>query len=205
MKLFLADRAPNPDRVKFFLQEKGATDRVERIELSIPKMDHHAPDYRALSPLSQVPTLELDDGFALTESRAICTYLEGVFPEPNLMGHDARERAEIEMWDRRVELLYFMPLAAWFRNTHPAMAEFEKPQSPEWAEISRSRAARMAGFLDQRLGQSPFVAGDRFTIADITLHVCLGFGRVMKFKPWETYANLAAWRDRMAERPGLAA
>lgn len=204
MKLYLADRAPNPDRVKFFLQEKGALDRVERVELVIPKMDHFSADYRAKSPLSQVPALELDDGFALTESRAICTYLEGVFPEPNLMGADARERAEIEMWDRRVELLYFLPLAAWFRNTHPAMAELEKPQSAEWAGISRDRATRMADFFDERLGQSPFVAGSRFTIADITLFVSLGFGRVMKFKPWETRANLAAWRDRMAERPGLA-
>lgn len=204
MKLYLADRAPNPDRVKFFLKEKGALDRVERFELSIPGMEHRSPEYRARSPLSQVPALEFDDGFTLTESRAICTYLEGEFPEPNLMGRDARERAEIEMWDRRIELLYFFPLASWFRNTHPAMAELEKPQSAEWAEISRDRATRMVAFIDRRLAASPFVAGDRFTIADITLFVSLGLGRVMKFKPWETHPNLAAWRDRMAARPGLA-
>ena len=86
--------------------------------------------------------LELDNEPPLTESRAICTYFEALHPEPNLMGVDGKERARIEMWDRRVELTYFIQLAGWFRNSHPAMAELEKPQSKEWAEIcSRPREA----------------------------------------------------------------
>ncbi len=205
MKLHYAPMAPNPDRVKFFLQEKGVWDQVPKAEISIMKQEHRRPEYLAMSPLGHVPALQLDDGTAISESRAICTYFEGVFPEPNLMGRDATERAKIEMWDRRVELSYLFHVAGWFRNSHPAMAELEKPQSKEWADISSGRAREKIAFFDQRLGQSPYVAGDRFTIADITLHVAMGFGRIMKFRPWEEFANLRDWRERMLARPGLAA
>jgi glutathione S-transferase len=203
MKLYFATMAPNPDRVRFFAQEKGVWDKLDRIELNIIKQEHKTDAYRAISPLTQLPTLVLEDGTAITESRAICTYLEGVYPEPNLMGADAKEKAVIEMWDRRMELTYLMPVAHWFRNSHPAMAELEAPQSAEWAQISAGRARKMAEYIDSRLATSTYVAGERFSIADITLHVALGFGKIVKFKPWEDLPNLAAWRARMAERPGL--
>lgn len=204
MKLYVASKAPNPDRVRYFLQEKGAWDKIDHVEVSIMQNEHKQESYRQHSPLSQVPLLVFDDGAALTESRAICTWYEGAYPEPNLMGVDVRERAFIEMWDRRVEMLYLMQLAGWFRNGHPAMAELEKPQSAEWAQISAGRAAKTAAFFDKRLGESRYIAGERFTIADITLHVACGFGRVMKFKPWETLPNLNRWREEMLARPGLA-
>ncbi len=204
MKLYVADRAPNPDRVKFFLREKGVWESIERVEISIIKQEHRDPTYREMSPLSHVPVLHFSDGAAITESRAICTFFEGEYPEPNLMGRGHRERAHIEMWDRRIELMYLLPVAHWFRNSHPAMAELEKPQCTDWAEISSGRARNMAVFLDQHLADSQFVAGARFTIADITLHVALGFGRLVKFKPWEEHANIAAWRERMLARPALA-
>lgn len=204
MKLYLSDKAPNPDRVKYFLKEKGVFDAIPKAEIAILRLEHKSDDYRVLNPLAQVPALELDDGEALTESRAICTYFEDLYPEPNLMGRDGRERAVIEMWDRRVELGYFFQIAHWFRNSHPAMAELEKPQCAEWAEISSGRAKHMAAFLNERLASSPFVAGDRFTIADITLHVALGFGRLVKYRPWEDLGPLNAWRTRMLERPALA-
>ena len=204
MKLYYARMAPNPDRVRYFLQEKGVWDQVEKIEISIMKGEHRTPEYRKLSPMGHVPVLEMEDGTGLTESRAICTFYEGLYPEPNLMGRDARERAVIEMWDRRVELAYFMLIAGWFRNSHPAMAELEKPQSAEWAGISEGRARKSAAFFDRRLGEAEYVAGDRVTIADITLHVAMGFGKLVKFKPWEEHANIAAWRERVSARPGLA-
>jgi glutathione S-transferase len=204
MKLYYARMAPNPDRVRFFLQEKGLWDAFPKVEINIMQLDHRKPEYLALSPMGHVPALELEDGGALTESRAICSYLEALNPEPNLMGAEPLERARIEMWDRRVELLYFMQVAGWFRNSHPAMAELEKPQSAEWAGISEGRARKAAVFFDKRLGEAEYVAGDRFTIADITLHVAMGFGKIVKFKPWEEHTNIAAWRERMLARPGLA-
>jgi glutathione S-transferase len=203
MKLYYARMAPNPDRVKYFLQEKGVWDAVEKVEINIIKQDHRTPEYRALSPMGHVPVLELDDGTGLTESRAICTYFEALYPEPNLMGVDALERARIEMWDRRVELSYLMHVAGWFRNSHPAMAELEKPQSAEWAAISEGRARKAAAFFDKRLGEAAYVAGDRFTIADITLHVAMGFGKIVKFRPWEEHAGIAEWRERVSGRAGL--
>jgi glutathione S-transferase len=203
MKLYYARMAPNPDRVKYFLQEKGVWDAVHKVEINIIKQDHRTPEYRALSPLGHVPVVELDDGTGLTESRAICTYFEALYPEPNLMGVDALERARIEMWDRRVELSYLMHVAGWFRNSHPAMAELERPQSAEWAAISEGRARKAAAFFDKRLGEAAYVAGDRFTIADITLHVAIGFGKIVKFRPWEEFANIADWRERVSGRDGL--
>ena len=96
MKLYYAPMAPNPDRVRFFLQEKGIWDQTPKTELNIIKQDHRQPAYLALSPLGHVPALELDDGTVLTESRAICTYFEAINPEPNLMGADGKERAVID-------------------------------------------------------------------------------------------------------------
>jgi glutathione S-transferase len=203
MRLHYAKQAPNPDRVRFFLQEKGAWGQVEIASISIMEGEHRSDAYRALSPFGHVPALEIDGGLTLTESRAICTYLEGVYPEPNLMGVDARERAVIEMWDRRVELSYLAHIAGWVRHGHPALVALESPQCAEWARLCEGKARGMAPAFDARLAASPFLAGDRFTIADITLHVALGFGRMMKFRPWEELPALSAWRDRVAARPGM--
>lgn len=204
MKLYTSDRAPNPDRVKYFLRAKGKWGEIEKEEISIIEKRHRQPDYLAISPLGHVPALVLDDGTALTESRAICSYFESIYPEPNLMGGDSQERAVIEMWDRRVELTYLVAIAGWFRHTHPAMAELEVPQVPEWARSCQGKAERAADFFEERLASSAYVAGDHFTIADITLHVGMGFGRIVKFKPWESRPALAAWRDRVAAVPGLS-
>ena len=115
MKFYHAPRAVNPERVALFLRAKGKFDAVEIEEVSIMKGEHKTDAYRELSPFSQVPVLVLDDGTAITESRAISEYLESVFPEPNLLGNDPKERALITMWDRRIELMWMMPFARWFR------------------------------------------------------------------------------------------
>ena len=125
MKLFHAPRAINPERTFHFLKAKGKLDAVEIEEISIMKMEHKTPEYRALSPYSQVPVLILDDGTKITESRAICTYFEALFPEPNLMGNDAKEKALIEMWDRRIEMMFLVGFATWFRNSSEFMKELE--------------------------------------------------------------------------------
>lgn len=200
MKLYQSPKAPNPDRVVFFLRAKGKLEAVDMQEISIMDQEHKTPEYRKLSPFAQVPVLELDDGTCITESRAICTYFEGLFPEPNLMGSDPKEKALIEMWDRRIELQLFMQFATWFRNSHPMMAPLEKPQSPEAAAKGERNAKYFAKKMDAHFASHDFVAADRFSIADITLYIACGFARVMKWAPHKDHEHLGKWYDAMTAR-----
>ena len=202
MKLYHSPQAPNPERVTNFLKAKGKLGDVEIEEISIMKQEHKTPEYREVSPFSQVPALVLDDGTKITESRAICTYLEGIFPEPNLMGNDPKEKALIEMWDRRVELMLFMQFATWFRNAHPAMAPLEDPQSPESAAKGEKNAKAFARKIDEHLASNDWMAADRFSIADITLYCFTGFAGVMKWKPHEESGNIGKWLERAKDRIG---
>jgi glutathione S-transferase len=194
MKLYTAHRAPSPRRVLMFLVEKNITG-IEMVHMDLNGGEHRQPGYLAKSPLAKVPALELDDGRVITETRAICTLLEGRFPEPNLMGVDGDERGFIEMADRRVELYLLGGIANAIRHSHPGLAALEKPQFPEVREVAR--------WFDQTLQSQPFIAGERFTIADITAFCALEFARgLMKFVPGdEGMTALQAWRDRMNERP----
>ena len=142
MKLYTAARAPNPRRVEMFLAEKGIVD-VERILIDLNASQHKTDEFRGRNPLARVPVLELDDGRCLAESRAICSYLESLQPEPNLMGEDGEEKAFIEMADRQVEFNFFLPLANYIRHTHPGLAVLEQPQFPDYgaAQCGKMRAA----------------------------------------------------------------
>jgi len=124
MKLYQAPKAPNPDRVVFFLRAKGRLDDVEMKEISIMEQEHKTPEYRAISPFSQVPALVLDDGRTPTESRAICTYFEALWPEPNLLGNDPYEKGAIEMWERRIELQWMLQFAFLAENDFIAAGRF---------------------------------------------------------------------------------
>jgi glutathione S-transferase len=190
MKLYHAPRAVNPERTFQFLKAKGQLDTVEIVEISIMKGEHKSPEYRALSPFAQVPVLVLDDGTSITESRAICTYFEALFPEPNLMGKYAKEKAMIEMWDRRIEMQMMAPFAQWFRNSHPMMAPLENPQLPDAAAKSEVIVKKFAKRLDAHLEGRDWLAVDRFTIADITLYLTCGFCNVMQWKPHREYENI---------------
>jgi glutathione S-transferase len=201
MKLWLASYAPNPRRVAMFLAEKGQGQEIERIVISLPDGDHRTEAYKEKSPLAQTPCLELDDGRTLTESRAICTYLETLYPEPNLMGRDGFERAEIEMWDRRAELMFSMPLMLWVRHGSPILSKVELNQTPAVAEYYHDGAMKMAVWFDALLKDRPFIAGDRFTNADITVLAGMDFAKMMRWRPGEDLPHLKAWRERMAERP----
>ncbi len=199
MKLFSAAYAPNPRRVMMFIAEKGVTD-IEVVQVDLVKGEHREPDFRAKSPLAQVPTLELDDGRTITESRAICLYLEALYPEPNLMGRDAFERASIEMWDRRAELLFAMPLMMWVRHGSPMLAAVEKNQNAEVASWYQAQALRMAKWLDGELAHRPWIAGDRFTIADITAACGMDFAKMVRWRPGDDLPNLQRWRADLSER-----
>ncbi|MCF6329510.1 MAG: glutathione S-transferase family protein [Henriciella sp.] len=196
MKLYHSPRAPNPERVTLFLKAKNKLDAIDIQEIAIMEGEHKRDDYRAISPYTQVPALVLDDGTTLTESRAICTYFEGIFPEPNLMGADPKEKALIEMWDRRIELMLLMQLAVWFRNSHPMMAPLEVPQVAEAAAKGERSTKAFAKRLDAHLSDHQWLAADRFSIADITLFITCGFAGVMKWEPQAELEHLGAWFKR---------
>lgn len=205
MKLYIAPRAPNPRRVQMFVHEKGITG-IELVPIDLNAGEHRAPDYRAKVPVARVPALELDDGRFLSETRAICSYLEGLHPEPNLMGEDFDERAFIEMHDRRVEWYWLLPIANCVRHTHPGLATLEQPQFPDFGQSQGVKVRDAARWLDEALRQRPWMAGARFSIADITAFCAIEFARLMKFNAGaEGFAALQAWRDRVAERPSARA
>ena len=206
MKLYVSPRAPSPRRVTMFIAEKGIQG-IEPVTVEIGKGEHRHADFVAKSPLAKIPVLELDDGRMLGETRAICTYLDGTFPEPNLMGRDPAERAFIEMADRRVEHYLMGAVANWIRHCHPGLAPLEQPQFPDFGASQGEKMRGIARWLDGELARQPFVAGERFTIADITAFVALEFVRgLMKYRPADDgLAQLQAWRDRTAERPSAAA
>ena len=201
MKLFVAARAPNPRRVLMFMAEKGLSQITQEV-VDLGAGQHWSDAFRQKSPLAKVPVLELDDGRVLGETRAICTYLEGLAPEPNLMGTDFEERAFIEMADRRMELYLFAGIAHWIRHTHPGLAPLEQPQFPEFGRSQGEKVRDVARWLDQELSLRPYVAGQRFTIADITAFCALEFARgLMRFRPGDEHMpHLQAYRDRIAER-----
>lgn len=204
MKLYVSPRAPNPRRVLMFLVEKGVQLPLQNVDLNA--QEHKSAAFRAKSPLARIPALELDDGRVLTETRAICTFLEGLHPEPNLMGVDATERAFIEMADRRVEWYFMLPIGNCIRHTHPGLAPLEQPQFPDFGRSQGEKLHETAAWLDAELQRHPWIAGERFSIADITAFCALEFAKLMRFSAGaEGFAALQAWRDRVAARPSAQA
>lgn len=200
MQLYHSPKAPNPERAVMFLRAKGKLDQVEIKEISIMEQEHKSEAYRKLSPMAQVPVLVLDDGRTLTESQAICTYFEALWPEPNLLGSDPFEKGEIEMWTRRIELMWMMQFAMWFRNAHPVMEALEKPQLPDMAAKSERNAKAFVKRFDAHLETHDFVAAGRFSNADIFAFICCGFSGVMRWKPHKDHEHIGAWHARMKEQ-----
>lgn len=203
MKLYDGGRAPNPRRVNVFLAEKGI--EIERIPVDMGKLGHKSAEVTGLNPLQRLPVLVLDDGTALSESVAICRYLEELYPEPPLMGFDARDRAIVEMWNRRVELHFLAAVAAAFRHTHPAMKEWEVPQIAEWGEANRPKALAFLELLDKELETREFIAGDRYTIADITAMIAVDFMKPARIDKPEHLENLMRWYRAVSSRPSAQA
>ena len=203
LTLYDSRRAPNPRRVRWVMAEKGIED-IAVVEVDIFAGVHKTPEYVARAGLPVVPVLDLGDGTAITESVAIGRYLESLYPEPNLFGRGAREIAEIEMWMRRAEMMVATPLMMAVRHGHPALAAIET-QIPEIAQRNREGAEKALRFLDRRLGESEWIAGDRITIADILAYTGMDFARMVKFQPAPELTNVARWVDAMKARPAAAA
>jgi glutathione S-transferase len=202
MKLYDSRTAPNPRRVRIFLAEKGIT--VPTVQVDIGKGENRQPEYLAKNPMGGVPILELDDGSVLAETVAICRYFEEIQPRPPLMGTDGRDRAIVEMWNRRMELEVAIPIMQTFRNTH----DFFKgriPQVPEYGEVCRASASKRLAWVDGELAGREFIAGPRYTIADITLLIGIDFGRVVKIGIQPDQKNLARWYEAVSSRPSAKA
>ena len=203
MKLYDGGRAPNPRRTRVFLAEKGIRVPLEQVDLGA--LQQRSPAYAAVNPLMRVPALVLDDGTVITESIAICRYFEALQPDPPLFGRDALDAARVEMWNRRLELHLLFPVSHVFRNSHPAMKEMEVPQVPAWAEANKPRVLEFITFLDRELEERPFVAGDKYTVADITGLVAVDFMKPAKLAVPDELKNLKRWHAEISARPSASA
>lgn len=203
MKIYEDARAPNPRRLRIFVAEKGLKIPTEQVDIFARK--NRTPEMLAKNPAGGLPFVELDDGTHLAESVAICRYLEGLHPEPNLMGKDNREQAFIEMWNRRMELNLFAPVSRAFQHT----SEIFKPmlkQFPEYGETQREITRQQLQWLDAQIGNKPFIAGDRFTVADITALVAVDFGAQLAGVQLDpSLKNLARWHQSVSSRPSAKA
>lgn len=203
MKLFDGGRAPNPRRVRIFLAEKGI--QVPTEELDLMKGDLKSDSFTKLNKLQRVPVLQLDDGTAICESIAICRYFEELHPEPPLFGTGAVGKALVEMWQRRMELGFMSAVTSAFRHLHPAMATLEVPQVPAWGEANKPRALEMLQILDEQLAGNRYVAGDVYSVADITAMVAMDFMKPARVQRPEGLANVERWYNEVAARPSAKA
>jgi glutathione S-transferase len=198
MKLYVSGRTPSPRRVSIYLAEKGLA--VERVDIDINRLDQKTDAFLALNPWQRVPVLILDDGTALAESMAICRYFEALHPDPPLFGKTARSQAMIEMWNRRLEHTLLAAIAAVFRHTHPAMAAMEVPQVPAWGEANRGKVDETLALIDRDLAEREFIAGDRYTVADITGLVALDFMKPVKIAVPDGLDNVRRWHATLKAR-----
>jgi len=194
--------APNPRRVRIFAAEKGIDLPLE--EVALAKREHKSDAFREKNSLGQTPVLELDDGTTISESVSICRYLEETYPEKPLFGRTALERAQVDMWLRRVEFALMGPIGNFWRHAHPYTAKVVK-QFNDFGESNREAATAAFRWLDRELAGREFLAGDYFSAADITALCTVDFADFAGLKMPEDAPNLRAWHARVSQRPSAAA
>ena len=202
MKLHDSRAAPNPRRVRIFLAEKGI--EVPTVQVNLGEKENLGAEFLAINPLGRVPALELDDGTVIAESVAICRYFEEVQPEPPLLGIDAQDRAIVEMWQRRMEIEVMNAITGCFRNTHDYFKGRIR-QVPEYGEVCRDTGRERLAWLDGVLADREFIAGERYTIADITALVAIDFGRISNIRVEPGQKNLTRWHEAVSSRQSAKA
>ena len=203
MKLHEAATAPNCRRVRIFLAEKGI--EVPIVPVDLITAENRQEPFLSKNPMGGVPVLELDDGTFIAESIAICRYFETLQPEPALMGgDDPKHAAAIEMWQRRMELELALPMMQVFRNTHKFFAG-RIEQVPDYGEAQRRHATKRLAWLEDELANREFIAGEEYSIADITALIGIDFGRVSGFKVTDETPNLLRWHQAVSARPSAKA
>jgi len=195
--------ANSPRKVRMFIAEKNISD-IEIINIDLMSGEHKTPEYRAIAPNSRIPALELDDGTVIMESTAICRYIESLYPEPNLFGESAIEIASIEMWQARIYNELMIPLAMAFRHLHPGMSNMEI-QNKDYGETQKSIGIKSLKYFDTVLSESKFVAGDRFTFADIQMITTTDFFIGLNRLSMGDYPQIKRHFNLMSERSSFSA
>lgn len=202
-------RAPNARRVRIFLAEKGIT--VDSVDISLDRQEQLDDDFLRLNDRATIPALLLDDGTLLTESVAICRFFEEQHPEPPLFGLDSMDRVMVEMWNRRAEIEGLFPAADAVRNDVPFFENraitgpINFAQIPELADRGRRRLPLFYDMMEQRLAQTPFLAGPNFSVADITALCAMDFAKIVRIQPDESHPHVTEWRERVMSRPSAKA
>lgn len=210
MRFYDCTTAPSPRRVRIFLAEKGM--EIPTVQIALAEREQFSPEFRAHNAYCTVPLLDLDDGTCIHESVAICRYIEESHPEPPLMGNSPKSKALVEMWNRHMEMDGFLAVVEAFRNkasgfTHRALPG-PRPveQIPALVARGTERYRHFLEDLNLRLGETEFVAGDAYSIADITALVAVDFGaRALKIAPGAEQAHLRRWHEEMSSRPSASA
>ena len=205
MRVYDFQGFPNPARVRIALAEKGLTSKVEFITVDVPGGEHKTPAFMAKNPAAAVPVLELDDGTTIAECTAITEYLDHLSGEPVLTGRTPKERAVIHMMHRRSEAGLLDAAAAYFHHATPGLGpEIETYQCAEWGNHQKGRAVQGMIYLDSVLANQPYVAGDSFSMADITAFAGLAFADFGKIDVPAACTHLKAWRAKVGRRPSIA-
>jgi glutathione S-transferase len=194
--------APNPRRVRIFLAEKELA--VALVHVPMRQGAHKSPEFLVKNSLGQVPVLELDDGTTLSESIAICRYLEELHPKPALFGENAWQRAQVEMWTRRIEFALMSRIGAVWVNTHKYTAHLGT-QHKDFGEASRVRAIKAMHWLNAELQDREFIATDHFSMADIVALTTIDFATFIGIETPPELTHLSAWHKRVSARPSAAA
>ena len=199
MKFYDLPPSPNARRVRIFMAGKDL--EIATVIVDMMAGENLTPEYLAKNSLGKMPVLELDDGTCIAESVAICRYLEELHPEPPLFGRDALDRAQVEMWHRRMELEFLVPMIAIF--VHSAeMWQGRLRQVPEWAEINRINVKARMAWLDTEIDGREYVAGSEYTVADIAAQSAFVMGKAaVGVRIPAELENLTAWWQRVSTRP----
>ena len=203
MILYSSKLAPSPLKVLIFLKEKGILDQVKIIDLDLGKLEHKTPEYKAIAPNSRVPALKLDDDTIILETTAICRYLESLYPEPNLFGENPIEIASIEMWYSRVTYELMVPLMHGFRHTHPHMSQMEN-QNQEYGLAQRELSVKSLDVYNDIIASREYIAGERFTYADIQMVTSLQFLVRLNRLDLKNYENLNDYINQVSSRSSFS-
>ena len=203
MKMYDNKMANSPRKVRMFMAEKNIND-IEMIEIDLMKGEHKSPEYRSIAPNSRIPALQLDDETVIMESTAICRYLEALYPEPNLFGESPIEIASIEMWKARVFNELMIPLAMGFRHLHPTMSKLEV-QNKDYGETQLNIGIKSLKYFNSVLSESEFVAGDRYTFADIQMITTTDFFIGLNRLELKDYPEIERHTKLMSQRESFSA